>query len=263
MASVPVLVQYWHEPTPPGQVAEALASFKAKNPAMEQLVFDESSAKAFIAEHCGGREAAAFDACAVPAMQADYFRYCAVYALGGVYADANFVCRGSLAGMIEGSERGTLFARGEPVPATLATMYNWPYAVGQFRAVTNGLFGFRSPDHPLLGLAVQAATANIEDRVADGPVGVWVAAGPGIFTSIYLLWQLGSIDAFIEYSVGSVIEPSARLLCEVVDDYTRIARMWGGVRIRPLERRGDWAIKARRQGGPGAHWLGTSGSIYR
>lgn len=256
------LIHYWHEKVPPQHVVETLVSFEAHNPDMEQLIFDESSAAEFIEVRYGAREATAFRACAVPAMQADYFRYCAVHSLGGVYADANFRCLESLRWLIEGPEKGILFGRQDPVPDRLAAMYKWPHPVGPFRAVTNSMFGFRDYGHPLLGLAVQASTANIENRVAEGAVGVWITTGPGILTSIYLLHELGSIDAFIEYSVGSVIESSAPLLCEVVEDYARVASAWDGVDIRPLRQREAWGIKTHKRP-QSTHWLAVEGTIYR
>jgi hypothetical protein len=256
------LIQYWHDKELPDHVAETLASFREHNPNLEQLVFNETSAEEFILSTHGAREAAAFRACAVPAMQADYFRYCAVHALGGIYADANFRCLRNLEWLIEGPEKGVFFGRQDPVPRGLATIYNWRHPVGPFRTVTNSMFSFRSRDHPLLELAVHAATSNIENRVAEGSVGVWVATGPGIFTSIYLLRELGSINAFIDYATDSVIEPSAALLCEMVGNYSRIARMWDGVGICPLWQRETFGVKTQKRLG-GAHWARVKGSIYR
>jgi glycosyl transferase-like sugar-binding protein len=257
----PRLVQFWHEEPVPDDVAETLASFGKHNPGMEQLVFDEAAAGTFIAEHRGPRAAAAFGTCAVPAMQADYFRYCAVHALGGVYADANFHCLGSLEGLTEGGAGGTLFGREDPLPSRLAAAFNWPYPVGPFRAVPNGLFGFRAPGHPLLELAIDAATANVEARLGEGSVGVWLTTGPGIFTSAYLLRELGSFDAFTRYARGTVLEPVAPLFCEVVGTYSRIAGAWDDVEIRPL---GQSEALVTKEGRPGiSSWRGLEGSLFR
>jgi mannosyltransferase OCH1-like enzyme len=43
----------------------------------------------FISQHYGQREVAAFQACAVPAMRADYIRLCMIDVFGGVYVDAD------------------------------------------------------------------------------------------------------------------------------------------------------------------------------
>jgi hypothetical protein len=229
---------------------------------MEQIVFDECSAEEFIAATHGPREAAAFRACGAPAMQADYLRYCAIHIHGGMYADANFTCRRNLQGLLGRSVQGVFFGRQDPVPEVLSTAYRWQRPVGAFRVVTNGLFGFGEAEHPLPGLAVKAATANIENRVADGFGSVWVTTGPGIFTSIYLLHELGSIEAFLDYTAGSIIERSAHLLCEVVGDYAGIAAMWDGIEIRPLKDRDTWTTKGRERPG-GTGWASVRDSIYR
>src|SRR5690348_1645791 len=87
------IIQYWHSEQVPEQIAELTATFRDLNPALPHLVFSEAKAEEFIAEHFEAREVAAFRSCAVPAMQADYFRYCAALALGGIYSDVSFYCR--------------------------------------------------------------------------------------------------------------------------------------------------------------------------
>lgn len=90
------LIQYWHQSSVPPSIERLSGSFRAHNPEMRHMVFSEATATDFIEERFGAREAAAFLACAVPAMQADYLRYCAVYALGGMYFDADCRCVASL-----------------------------------------------------------------------------------------------------------------------------------------------------------------------
>lgn len=258
----PPLFQYWHDGYPPPPVVVTLDSFKEHNPDLEQIVFDEASAERFIEAHYGARHAAAFQSCAVPAMQADYFRYCAIHARGGFYADANFRCVDNLGGLLDGDSHGVLFGRTDPVPDWLAELYGWPYPVGIFREVANGMFGFERSGHPLLELAIEVATANIENRVGEGPVGVWITAGPGVLTSLYLLRELDSIDAFLKFSAGSVIEPSAEVLCDVVCNVAAVQEAWSGVEIRPLEEMDRWGVKTNdRPRGTRWHWF--QGSIYR
>ena len=66
---------------------------------------------------------------AVPEMQADDFRYGAVLAEGGFYADADARCLGPLAPLLEPGHRGVLFRRDNG-------------------NVVNGCFGFRAPGRP-------------------------------------------------------------------------------------------------------------------
>jgi hypothetical protein len=256
------IIQYWHSERPPERIRAGLTSFAEINPALRHLVFDESTADAFIAEHLSAREAAAFRACAVPAMQADYFRYCAVLVLGGLYADADLRCVADVRPLIQRAG-GTLFAREKPSERA-AALLRYPYRVGPYCDVDNSPFAFRDPGHPLLELAVEIATANIENRVADGIQGVWLTAGQGVFTSMYLLDRLGSVDAFLDYVDGTALEPSAGLFCEVVGGHPTVADALTGVDIRLRQERDAWVSPlSGPKPGEQPHWIAFEGSIFR
>lgn len=259
----PPIIQFWHESARPEFVDELLASVAEHNPGREHLVFDTAAAEALIASHYGEREVSAFRSCALPAMQADYFRYCAVHALGGVYLDADCRCLGSLGQLVDRPGAGVLFGRDSLVEG-MVDLLGWPRPVGRFQTVVNGLFGFGEPGHPLLGLALELATANVEGRLGEGPTGVWLSVGPGVFTALYLLRELGSTDAFSAFASDSVLGPSVPTLCDLVDDERRIARAFEGVEIRPVGEAGElvaetWPPTSHRE----AHWAATAGQLYR
>jgi hypothetical protein len=232
------IVQYWDSGRPPGYVADLLATFRERNPDMSHRVFDEAEAAEFIVAHFGEREAAAFGACAVPAMRADYFRYCAVHVLGGIYADADFRCLGSLRSLVDVTAGGQLFIEDPP-----------GYLLNQF-------FIFRACGHPLLRLVLDVATINVERRVSER---VQLVTGPGIFSALSVLHRLGSIDslrreaddhgierlaeAFCREAVALAPTPAGRKevpaivepLFEAVGSLSRIAEAFEGVRIAPVE----------------------------
>lgn len=234
----PAIVQYWDEEAVPGYLDDLIATFRDRNPGMRHMLFSERTAAQFIAEHFGEREAAAFAACAVPTMQSDYFRYCAVYVLGGIYADVAFRCAGPLRPLLEGSDEATLF-RVEPLGFLLS-----------------GFFAFRAAGNPLPRLVIDVATVNIERRATEM---VQMVTGPWILSSLSLLHRLGSEDAFrdaverdgieclaepFRREVASLIpRPQARQaiphmagpLFEAVGDYDRIVAAFEGVRILPFE----------------------------
>jgi hypothetical protein len=260
---VSAIIQYWHSEEIPEDVATLIETFREHNPDMRHLLFNEASATELIAENFTPREEAAFQACAIPSVQSDFLRYSAVLTLGGIYVDADTRCIAPISPLLQAAEAGTLFGWPELPPAFRTPLYEWRERVGPFRAVPCNLFGFRSPGHPLLELALEITTANIENQISENAA---LATGPGIFTSLYLLRELGSIDAFTDYVRGGALEPLAPLLCEVVGDYARIDRAFADVRVAPMSEAGEWV------GPPGiplaykhtdTHWINTKSSIYR
>jgi hypothetical protein len=224
----PAIIQYWDNEEAPAEVAALLATFEAANPDLPHLVFSERRAAELIAERFGPRHAEAFAACAVPAMQADYFRYCALHALGGVYVDADFRCVAPLRPLLDESAGGTLFGRAQlPRPWRLAK-YEWRERAGPYRVIMNSIFAFPSPGHPLL--------------------------------------ELGSFDAFLAYAEGGVLEPYSRPICETVGDHDRVVRAFAGVSLAPEEETrafvgGSEIPLPYKQ--TEDHWMNVTASIYR
>jgi mannosyltransferase OCH1-like enzyme len=250
------LIQYWHEEHPPTYISELLISFRDRNPDMRHLILNESTATELIEEHFTEREIAAFHACAIPAMQADYLRYCAVLALGGVYADADYRCVGELRSL--SGAGGVLFERPRPTDEL-------PSGV-----LINAFFAFDSPGHPLLKLAMEIATKNIEARVTES---VWGTTGPVIFTALVLLRRLGSIDAFLQFTRDQRLEVALdgkrkwdpEFFCAAVGDYARVAEALEGVSVLPCSALDKWisdevqAPYKRTED----HYLNVRTSIYR
>lgn len=256
------IIQYWHSEETPDEIAAAIATFRKHNPSMRHLVFNETTAERFIAERFTPREVAAFRACGVPAMQADYLRYCAVLYYGGIYADADMHCVAPLSSLLGSDEEGIVFGWQNLPPRWRTPQFEGRERVGRYRVVLNAFFAFRAARHPLLELTLAGATANIENRIA-GDVGTMT--GPALFTSLYLLRELGSIDAFLEYADGTAIERSAPLLCDAIGDYREVERAFGGIRI-PLAKEGDaWArqIQPLPAYKKTQHWTNVHSSIYR
>lgn len=236
------IVQYWNTKAIPGYVEARLAAFRELNPDLRHLLFDEASAAAFIAERYGERELAAFRACAVPAMQADYLRYCAIHALGGIYSDVGFRCVAPLRPLIETSPGGTLFER-------------------RPGRVVNGLFAFRSSGHPLLRLALELATANIERRL-NGHVNL--VTGPVIFTSLVRLRRAGSWEALRAEVAGHRWKALAEPYSQTIGDYARVIEAFDGVRVRPLSESRAWVDEVPLPyRGTDRHWPNHGSSIYR
>jgi len=239
------IVHYWNREEIPDHISGCLATFREHNPEMTQLVFNERTAEELIAEHYGGRHLEAFRACAVPAMQADYFRYCAVHALGGVYTDANAACLLPLEPLLKGE--GCLF--------------------GDAPRVLNNFFAFRSPGHPFLALAVEVATTNIENRISEN---VALTTGPIIFSGLVGLHRDGSLDAIRESAgrwrplLDSCLEPLLDSFEKAIEAKGPLDGALEGVH---LSTRAEMLTRVHkpeyRYETPEPHWAHRKGSIYR
>lgn len=154
------LIQYWNTEAAPTEVESLMETWRA-DPNFEYVRFTSESAKSFIEQQFTSRELEAFTKCKVPAMQADYLRYCALLVFGGIYVDADTENGGNLPKLIESSKRGLLMDR----RGNLA----------------NDFIFVRNKNDPLVKEAIKRATANIEQEVSNN---VWLVTGPGIMTGM-------------------------------------------------------------------------------
>lgn len=239
----PPIVQYWDTPEAPDYVEERIESFRERNPDTRHLLFDERTAGALIAERFGEREAKAFQACAVPTMQSDYFRYCAAHALGGVYVDVGYRCVAPLDTLLEPAAGGKLF-RVEPLGFLLS-----------------GFFAFRAPAHPLPRLALDVITVNIEHRASEM---VQMTTGPWTLSALALLHEIAREQGRGEsLSLERLREPfrrrvpamavtdAARMetermvepLFEAVGDLDRLREAFANVRIDRYREASAWVAE--------------------
>jgi hypothetical protein len=248
VAGAPPVIQYWHAEEAPGYVDRVADSIKRHNPDSQYMLFNESTAGAFIEEHFTARELAAFQACAVPSMQSDYFRYCAVYALGGVYADLDLICTGSFGPLVEEAE-GQLFRR--------------PLGI-----VLNGFFAFRSSGHPFLRLTLDVVTANIERRESEYIAGV---TGPLVLTGLAVLYELGSFEAFFHVCASISNKWQPKVMGEIAGDFDRVIEAFDGVRLAPTTRLPECisnqdaahTVQKAAMLADSQHWTQWGSSIYR
>jgi len=246
------LIQYWHNESVPDEVEALFARMSEHNPDLRQMVFNQTTAKAFIETHFGAREVAAFQACAVPAMQADYFRYCAVHVLGGFYCDADCICAGSLLPLLEAD--GILVE-----------------SMSMSETLNNNLFAFRDPGHLFPKLAMEIATAAIENRLREN---VSAVTGPVIFNLLWRGFKRRSFDAWLDEAKGTSglvgeekgVARQVEAIRLAVGDYARLASAFDGVRVLAwadildviTPGSNQLAYKETR-----SHFTNWEGSIYR
>jgi hypothetical protein len=211
------LIQYWDDESVPEDVEALFAQIREHNSELEQMIFSRRSAVAFIEEHLGAREVAAFEACAVPAMQADYFRYCAVHVLGGFYCDADCYCAGAISPLLEAD-------------GFLIESMSMP------EALNNNLFAFREPGHLLPKLAMDIATAAIENRLSEK---VSAVTGPFVFNLLWRAFKRESLDASLREAGGTAglrgdrksVQRQIEAIHVAVGDDARLASAFEGVRV--------------------------------
>jgi mannosyltransferase OCH1-like enzyme len=89
------IIQYWDNPRQlPDDVKDCLDSWSRwETNGYRHRLFNEKSARVFISRSLSAIHEKAFDRCYHPAMQADYFRLCFLMVEGGLYVDADDVCK--------------------------------------------------------------------------------------------------------------------------------------------------------------------------
>lgn len=164
----PRLFQYWDREERPKEVAELMAGWQSDH-SFRYRAYTRKTAEKFIGEHLGERFLAAFGACRVPAMQADFFRLCALYVCGGIYLDADIQNLGTNELLLRREGRGLLLRRRG--------------------SVANDLIVVHKRRDPLMKYALDAAVDAIDQRM---PGSVWAVTGPGILSGA--LQRLGPDD---------------------------------------------------------------------
>ena len=192
----PCFFQYWDQPEPPEEVAGWIAGFAEMNPDYDHQLFSEQRAAHFIAQHF--RERAAFEACAVPAMQADYFRLCAIITAGGLYVDADNQCLQPFSTLLD------------PVPHAL--MLTWT------GLINNAFIMFRQPRSPFLEACLHLATDNIEHRRFTVEN---TSTGPGVINAVRAvldpdalpqMWTAFDNDFCRDWGFMDLVEIARRLI---------------------------------------------------
>lgn len=157
------LVQYWDKPVPPPEVAALIDRWR-RAPGLSHRLYDREAALAEVEAKLGPRYAGALARCAVPAMQADYFRYATLFAQGGLWVDTDYAMGWRRLFRPLGRVRaGFVIAREDRENGLV---------------LGNDVLFFRSAGHPLLGHVLEKATRNIESGLERS---VWWTTGPQLF----------------------------------------------------------------------------------
>jgi len=175
-------VQFWDH-KPPSEVAELMETWRVGQCAGQfgYERFDDDSADDFIGRYFDRRTLSAFRQCAVPAMKADFFRYCFLFREGGIYADADTECIASLSDLYRKLERGLLLIR--------------------HKNVANDFIIVKRKKEKLLQYAIERAVENIE---AKADTNIWQITGPGIMTKLRNSQTREAMDMFAGFELWPV-----------------------------------------------------------
>lgn len=171
--------QFWDR-QPPAQIQTLLERNRAlcQEHGIEHLLFDEHSARDYLAAQDLPAVIEAYDLAAHPAMKCDVFRLAFLTQSGGVYVDADIVFRPRFMTMFELSGR--------------AAVFKWD-TEGRTN-VCNWLVG-AVPGHPAMRLALGATVLSVTNACRDDPASalknILGVSGPGIFTRALGGWLIG------------------------------------------------------------------------
>ena len=153
---------------PPNVVMNAAQHLRG----FEARYHDDVSALAYVTRMCGQEAGLAFSCLVAPAYRADLFRFCAMYAEGGVYLDTDIV-------MLEPIHKAVNLCGG----ATLG--YDIPGMGGHLSGKQMKILA-SVPGHPLFGCMVRAITENVRHRFNPPPQQPLTVTGPTLLHGCYV-----------------------------------------------------------------------------
>ena len=151
-----------------GVVPYTVTANARANPTYRLHYHNDSSARAFVARHCGVRVARAYDCFASGANRADLFRFCALFAMGGVYLDADLL----LVVPLESTY----------APCRAVTLgHDFPTGSRDEAKQMKIVAGIRR--HPLFRCMIQRIVRHAADRAL--PENALFVSGPGLLQQCY------------------------------------------------------------------------------
>ena len=159
------------------EIMDANLSFKRLNPHYEYLFFNDTAAENFVRQHMPADIVRAYEQMPRPVLKADYFRYIAVYVLGGVYSDFDTECRRPIDTWHDNHRNVGFIVGIEAESPTWERDFARPLQICQWT------FSAR-PGHPILRRLIEKIAHQTErmlNQTITSPV-VMEWTGPGIWT---------------------------------------------------------------------------------
>ncbi len=157
------IMQFWHSADLPADIAPLVANWQQQHPDFNHQLFNDDTAKAYLSEHFPAAYLEAFNACAVPAMRSDFFRYAFIYNEGGIYVDAGIDCLKPLTDWLDFSQQLVLVKK--------------PKGGGR---LINGFIA-ATAQVGFLQVILAQCLSNIKSQSANN---VWLVTGPGVINNL-------------------------------------------------------------------------------
>lgn len=182
------IVQFWDDLHQlPGDVRECIESWKKLGEqGFEVLLFDNDSARDFVARRLGPRYESAYVKCYHPAMRSDYFRLCYILMEGGCYLDADDVYHGSAIDHLFNDGRLRIqplcydISTNQMVAPSVFTELGANASTWIFYFNNNPLIAVNG--HPIVKRALAKATEALERPTAGELPEIQSTTGPGNLT---------------------------------------------------------------------------------
>ncbi|MBO9476492.1 hypothetical protein J7382_02990 [Shimia sp. R11_0] len=263
------LIQYWHQGTLPDDLQACQDTWTTACAQGSRHLFDRQSAAAFIAEHFGPREQKAFAACALPAMASDYFRYCALYVLGGLYVDITWENHHPLDEFLTGldPEKDGFLMNFNDVPGNVAS-HPVLSLMGSmnFDLVLNGVIYVKHPQNAFIKAVLDLCTSLIE-RKATNDVGLVTGIGTLIsLINLHKLPQAGldPVLGTLQKQFPDYAEVFATYRAELADHYDSWSAAGKNIQQIPMDEIAPYIVRNKSASAPERHeWRDHTGSIFQ
>jgi hypothetical protein len=175
----PYIFQTWKEGAVTDEMAAAQKTFRDQS-GYSYVCWNDTQCFTFLKQVMGDRYANAYLLLTPGAYRADFWRYCALWRFGGVYADAKMRLLRPLDELIRSTDELVLT---KDIPDT---------------CILNGFFAC-TPQHPMIRLALDITLERIESRsYGEDPLDI---CGPHVFARAFCRWK-GVADDSLTLSQG-------------------------------------------------------------
>jgi tetratricopeptide (TPR) repeat protein len=199
------IIQFWNEALRPDDIIQIMQSWDRTNPDFEHVVFDDAAAETFILEHFDARVLRAFRSANYPAMRADIFRLAYLAIHGGVYADADDLCR-------------------HPITTWLAPDLELILIQEHLGSIGNNFIA-SIPNHPF----ILAVLEKVVDQILDKQGDIWFTSGPGAWTILfcnYYLDDLRQSKVPLGIAVIDCYSLSTKISIQLPRQYKQTSKSW-------------------------------------